>query len=68
MDLKLSEYAKRVGVCYLTAYNHHRDGKLDSYVTESGSIFVRDPEKLETVKELVLKLIQVLNLDVTLTN
>jgi predicted site-specific integrase-resolvase len=66
MDMTLKDYAKRMGVCYRTAYNHHCDGRLDSYKSESGSIFVRDPEKLDTVKELVLKLIQVLNLDVTI--
>ena len=41
--MKLSTYAKKVGVHYRTAYRWFRDGKLDGYQTPSGTIIVDDP-------------------------
>jgi putative resolvase len=40
--MKLSQYAKKVGVTYKTAYRWYRAGTLDAYQTETGIIIVRD--------------------------
>lgn len=41
--MKLSTYAKKLGISYKTAWRWYTDGKLDAYVTDSGTIIVRDP-------------------------
>jgi len=41
--MKLSQYAKKVGVSYKTAYRWYRAGSLDAYQTATGIIIVRDP-------------------------
>src|SRR6266487_1589515 len=40
--MKLSQYAKQVGVSYKTAYRWYKAGTLDAYQTETGIIIVRD--------------------------
>jgi predicted site-specific integrase-resolvase len=40
--MKLSQYAKQVGVSYKTAYRWYRAGTLDAYQTPTGIIVVRD--------------------------
>jgi putative resolvase len=40
--MKLSQYAKKVGVTYKTVYRWYRAGTLDAYQTETGIIIVRD--------------------------
>jgi len=40
--MKLSHYAKKVGVTYKTAYRWYRAGMLDAYQTATGIIIVRD--------------------------
>jgi len=40
--MKLSRYAKQVGVSYKTAYRWYRAGSLDAYQTPTGIIIVRD--------------------------
>jgi putative resolvase len=40
--MKLSQYAKKVGVTYKTAYRWYRAGTLDAYQTATGIIIVRD--------------------------
>jgi putative resolvase len=40
--MKLSQFAKKVGVTYKTAYRWYRAGTLDAYQTETGIIIVRD--------------------------
>ena len=40
--MKLSQYAKQVGVSYKTAYRWYRAGSLDAYQTATGIIIVRD--------------------------
>ena len=40
--MKLSTYAKRLGLSYKTAWRWYTDGKLDAYQAESGTIIVRD--------------------------
>lgn len=39
--MKLSEYAKKLGVCYKTAWNWYKAGKIEgAYSTKSGTIIV----------------------------
>ena len=40
--MKLSAYAKQLGISYKTAWRWYTDGKLDAYQAESGTIIVRD--------------------------
>jgi predicted site-specific integrase-resolvase len=42
-DMKLSEYARGVGVNYKTAWRWWRAGKLDAYQAASGTVMVREP-------------------------
>lgn len=48
--MKLSDWAKKQGISYLTAYRWFRDGKLpvEAYQSESGTIIIKDvPEPSE---------------------
>jgi putative resolvase len=47
--MKLSQYAKQVGVSYKTAYRWYRAGSLDAYQTETGIIIVRDKHDVQPV-------------------
>lgn len=47
--MKLSQYAKQVGVSYKTAYRWYRAGSLDAYQTETGLIIVRDQQDVQPV-------------------
>jgi len=40
--MKLSEYAKQVGVTYKTAYQWWKAGQLDAYQLPTGTIIVRE--------------------------
>lgn len=40
--MKLSAYAKKLGIHYKTAWRWYADGKLDAYRTDSGTIIVRE--------------------------
>lgn len=40
--MKLSQYAKKGGVSYKTAYRWYRAGSLDAYQTDTGIIIVRE--------------------------
>jgi predicted site-specific integrase-resolvase len=42
--MKLSEYARQVGVTYKTAYQWWRAGQLDAYQLPTGTIIVREPQ------------------------
>ena len=48
--MKLSQYAKKVGISYKTAWRWYKAGTLDAYQTPTGMVVVRDPhlEKPET--------------------
>jgi len=48
--MKLSVYAKKIGIAYVTAYRWYRSGKLKAYQTESGTIIVEDTV-IETATE-----------------
>ncbi len=40
--MKLSQYAKKVGISYKTAWRWYKAGTLDAYKTETGTVIVRD--------------------------
>lgn len=42
--MKLSEYARQVGVTFKTAYQWWRAGQLDAYQRPTGTIIVREPQ------------------------
>jgi predicted site-specific integrase-resolvase len=44
--MKLSEYARRMGVSYKTAWRWWRAGRLDAYQAATGTIIVREPAPL----------------------
>lgn len=50
--MKLSTYAKGLGISYKTAWRWYADGKLDAYQTESGTIIVR--EKVDAPQGIAL--------------
>jgi putative resolvase len=41
--MRLSEYAKKMSVTYMTAFRWWKAGKLDAYQLDTGTIIVRDP-------------------------
>jgi putative resolvase len=43
--MKLSEYAKKIGVSYRTAWNYFTEGKLNAYQTHTGTVIVREEDK-----------------------
>jgi len=43
--MKLSEYAKRLGISYRTAWRYFKEGKLNAYQTHTGTIIVREELK-----------------------
>src|SRR5579885_2903305 len=43
MSMKLSVYAKQVGVTYKTAWQWWKAGQLDAYQLPTGTVIVRDP-------------------------
>lgn len=46
--MRLSEYAKEHGVCYMTAYRWYKAGRIpNAYISPTGKVFVRDAIKLE---------------------
>jgi predicted site-specific integrase-resolvase len=45
--MKLSIYAKKLGICYKTAWRYWKSGKLDAYQTSTGTVIVREEQKRE---------------------
>jgi putative resolvase len=46
MDMKRSQYAKKAGVIYKTAWRWYKAGMLDAYQTPTGTIIVREERNL----------------------
>ena len=46
--MKLSDYAKKLGINYKTAWRYFKDGKLNAYQTHTGTIIVNDEITLNT--------------------
>ncbi|MBU4047978.1 recombinase family protein, partial [bacterium] len=40
--MKLSDYAKKLGISYKTAWRYFKQGNLDAYQTHTGTIIVED--------------------------
>ena len=43
--MKLSDYAKKVGVSYITAYRWFKAGKIEGYQMETGTIIVTEDDR-----------------------
>lgn len=44
--MRLSEYAKEIGVCYMTAYRWYKEGKIpEAYTTPTGKVHVKEVGK-----------------------
>src|SRR5450432_1984503 len=42
IDMKLSVYARQLGISYKTAYRMWREGQLDAYQLPSGTVIIRE--------------------------
>jgi predicted site-specific integrase-resolvase len=54
MVMRLSQYAKTMGVSYKTAFRWWKAGRLDAYQLETGTIIVRDPVATEASPNVAL--------------
>ncbi len=52
--MKLSQYAKKLGINYRTAWNWFKSGKIKGYQTESGTIIVTEEEEREKVHKVAI--------------
>jgi len=52
--MRLSQYAKKMGVSYKTAFRWWQAGKLDAYQLETGTIIVRDPAQPQEAMSVAL--------------
>jgi predicted site-specific integrase-resolvase len=52
--MKLSEYAKKIGVTYRTAHNHWKKGLLKGYQLPTGTIIIEIDEKQEAKEDVVV--------------
>jgi predicted site-specific integrase-resolvase len=53
--MKLSDFAKEVGVTYKTAYQWWKAGQMDAYQLLSGAINVREPKATATGAALYMR-------------
>lgn len=52
--MRLSQYAKKMGVSYRTAFRWWKAGKLDAYQLDTGTIIVREPVLAEAPTNVAL--------------
>lgn len=52
--MRLSQYAKTMGVSYKTAFRWWQAGKLDAYQLDTGTIIVREPAQLQEAMKVAL--------------
>ena len=52
--MRLSQYAKKMGVSYRTAFRWWKAGKLDAYQLDTGTIIVREPGASEPPANVAL--------------
>ena len=52
--MRLSQYAKQMGVSYKTAFRWWQAGKLDAYQLDTGTIIVREPRASEPSAHVAL--------------
>jgi predicted site-specific integrase-resolvase len=52
--MRLSAYARKMGVSYKTAYRWWKAGKLDAFQLDTGTIIVREPEQRSVLPSVAL--------------
>jgi predicted site-specific integrase-resolvase len=52
--VRVSQYAKRLGVSYRTAFRWWKAGKLDAYQLDTGTIIVREPVSAQVPAKVAL--------------
>jgi putative resolvase len=52
--MRLSQYAKKMGVSYRTAFRWWKAGKLDAYQLDTGTIIVREPAQAQEATSVAL--------------
>ncbi len=52
--MRLSQYAKKMGVSYKTAFRWWKAGKLDAYQLDTGTVIVREPVSTEVPTSVAL--------------
>lgn len=52
--MRLSTYARKMGVSYKTAYRWWKAGKLDAFQLDTGTIIVREPEQRSVLPSVAL--------------
>ena len=52
--MRLSQYAKKMGVSYKTAFRWWKAGKLDAYQLDTGTVIVREPVASEVPTNVAL--------------
>lgn len=52
--MRLSQYAKQMGVSYKTAFRWWKAGKLDAYQLDTGTVIVREPAQLSGARGVAL--------------
>lgn len=55
IDMRLSDYAKQQGVCYMTAYRWYKAGRIpEAYTSPSGLVYVRDKVVAENQEKTIV--------------
>ena len=54
IPMRLSVYAKKMGVTYKTAFRWWKAGRLDAYQMDTGTIIVREPAPVQEVTTVAL--------------
>ena len=52
--MRLSQYAKKMGVSYKTAFRWWKAGKLDAYQLDTGTVIVREPAHSQEAMSVAL--------------
>lgn len=52
--MRLSAYAKKMGVSYKTAFRWWKAGKLDAYQLDTGTVIVREPAQPQEAMQVAL--------------
>ncbi|HVB60020.1 MAG TPA: IS607 family transposase [Ktedonobacteraceae bacterium] len=52
--MRLSAYAKKMGVSYKTAYRWWKSGKLDAYQLDTGTVIIREPAQPQEAMQVAL--------------
>lgn len=52
--MKLSEYAKRLGISYKTAWNYWKNGQLDAFQLSTGTIIVNETNSSSAIDKIAV--------------